>query len=443
MKVELTIDASYLSGPKGWKGIWHGIRELVQNARDAELEHGAQLEVTHVGTTLRIENVGCTIPRDALLIGHTTKRDDRRMAGLFGEGLKFGVLAMLRDGMKVVIRTGSEVWTPAIEESERFPGRQVLTFRIDGGREPKNRVRIEIEGVSAEAWEVIRDKFLFLYRRIHRQTPTNRGTLLLSPKFKGKIFVKGIHVMDDPELAYGYDFAHLELDRDRQVVGSYDLQSEVKQLWRAALAVEPGLTEEFLTMAVNRVKDVKGLDRWDAQNLGGDVTRLAADAFRTKYGQTALPVANLAESKDIEHLGVRGIVVPDELAALLSVVLGDKDTVWKRLREEVQHTYSWDDLNQREQQSLTRAVGLVAKATDAGSLMLARIDVVGFRSDTMMGQHDGRRLILARRILTDRSLTLETLVHEVAHDDGRDGDKGHVASIERIWARIVEALDRD
>jgi len=31
-------------------------------------------------------------------------------------------------------------------------------------------------------------------------------------------------------------------------------------------------------------------------------------------------------------------------------------------------------------------------------------------------------------------------VHEVAHRAGGDGDKGHVANLERIWSGIVSRL---
>jgi hypothetical protein len=35
---------------------------------------------------------------------------------------------------------------------------------------------------------------------------------------------------------------------------------------------------------------------------------------------------------------------------------------------------------------------------------------------------------------------LSTLVHEVAHHAGSDGEKNHVSEIERIWSGIVQGL---
>lgn len=130
MKVELTIKVDYL--PK-W-GALEGLRELIQNGKDAETEFRAPLEVRHRKDTnvLVIENDGCTIPHEALLFGHTSKLGRSGMIGKFGEGLKLGVLALVRAGHTVRIRSGSEVWIPKIERSEKFNA-DVLTVTIEKG----------------------------------------------------------------------------------------------------------------------------------------------------------------------------------------------------------------------------------------------------------------------------------------------------------------------
>src|SRR5687767_3339118 len=76
-EIELTIKTDYLPS---W-GSYEGIRELIQNGRDAEIELNAPLKVRHVDRHLdpltlpylSIENVGVTLPYEVLLLGHTTK----------------------------------------------------------------------------------------------------------------------------------------------------------------------------------------------------------------------------------------------------------------------------------------------------------------------------------------------------------------------------------
>jgi hypothetical protein len=68
------------------------------------------------------------------------------------------------------------------------------------------------------------------------------------------------------------------------------------------------------------------------------------------------------------------------------------------------------------------------------------VDVADFRDEAIRGMHKDGRELLAKKILADRNLTLRVLVHEVAHRNGGDGEKGHVSNIERIWSGIVAGL---
>ena len=142
-KLELSINVKYLPA---W-GAWEGIRELVQNGKDAETEFDAPLKVTHYNNTLRIENEGAEITREVLLFGTSSKAGRSDMIGKFGEGLKLGTLALVRGGHEVKIRTGGEVWTAYIARSERYDA-DVLCFECKGGNEDKKRVRVEIDGVT-------------------------------------------------------------------------------------------------------------------------------------------------------------------------------------------------------------------------------------------------------------------------------------------------------
>src|ERR1700691_2357824 len=94
-KIELTIKADYLPG---W-GTFEGIRELIQNAKDAETEFSAPMTVrVRNPDVLVIENEGCTMPYEALLLGHTSKIGHAEMIGHYGEGMKIGILSLLRAG---------------------------------------------------------------------------------------------------------------------------------------------------------------------------------------------------------------------------------------------------------------------------------------------------------------------------------------------------------
>ena len=99
MKVEMTLHSDYVPN---WKTA-EGIRELIQNARDGEKEYNALMSVKYRRSsgTLIVRNDNVNIPREALLIGYSTKRNNEQLIGQFGEGLNLGILALVRDGMDV------------------------------------------------------------------------------------------------------------------------------------------------------------------------------------------------------------------------------------------------------------------------------------------------------------------------------------------------------
>ena len=431
-KIPLTIKTSYLPT---W-GVWEGLRELVQNGKDSETELNAPLTVDWLNNTVRIENEGCTLPLKALLLGHTTKADDPRTIGKFGEGFKFACLALVRAGHEVKIRTGEEVWAPSLEDSELF-GEKVLTFDVQGGRKPSNRVRVEVSGIDKETWQSLKQRFLFLSKVKGDRVETPAGTLLMGADYIGRIFVKGIYVGQDVSLQYGYDFVDGEIDRDRKMVESYDKQNRIRRIWSEALANRPDLIKRFNNLLQAQAEDTRGIDDYTAFYLPKDLTAQVAAEFTSVYGSEAVPVANIQESAEIGHLGKRGIVVPRALKAVLATVFGSTETIKNKLRHEVETQLSWHDLTEVEQTNLTEAIDLVGKVEP---LTLDVVDVVIFRDAGLLGLFNEGRVQIAKKQLTEFEMALETLIHEVSHRKGGDGTVGHTSAMARIWRGVVKVL---
>jgi len=432
-KVELSINVAYLPS---W-GAWEGIRELVQNGKDAELEFGAMLEVTYLNGTLRIENDGASMDRNVLLFGTTSKHGRSDMIGKFGEGLKLGTLALVRQGHTVKIRTGDEVWTASIARSERYDA-DVLYFDCVGGREPKKRVRVEIDNVSEEVWEELRERFLFITKpKKNEIVATDRGDLLLGARYRGRIFVKGIFVQRDPRLQYGYNFKHAEVDRDRKMISSWDQEYESSRIWGDAVAARPDLLDPYFELMSKGDADLKGAEVTTSY-IPREVREGVAAKFKAQFGADVVPVNNLSESHEVEHLGKRGVVVSKGLGAMLAESIGNKDALMKAAREEVTRTLAWGDMTHDQQKNLFDAIALVSMVRTGCTLDM--IDVVEFRSPKLRGQYKDERILLAASVVADRDQVLATLVHEFSHKEGGDGEKAHVAAIEALWRDIVKNL---
>jgi len=439
MKMELTIKTDYLPT---W-GAYEGVRELLQNGKDAETEFHAPLDVRHRAdsNTLIIENDGAVLPREALLFGHSTKVGKDDLRGKFGEGLKLGVLALVRAGHAIKIRSGAEVWLPKIERSEKFNA-DVLVVHIEKGRQPKERVQVEISNVTKGDWDVMKLSFLFLDKNANKdefRIDTHYGALLLRDTDVGKVFVKGIFVEKDPKLQFGYDLTHdVQVDRDRKMIARWDMEWRIRSIWTSATAARKDLTVKFLDALFDGAADVADIGASNAYALTDDIKTQVAARFQERHGKDAVPVENMADSKDIEHLGKRGVMVTNKpLKAVLQEVLGSIEKIKAELANEVQTHYGWSDLTAEEQSNMEEAITLV-NAVEAVSLSV--VDVVAFRSPTTVGMFKDGRVLLSKAKLADKHYTLETMVHEVAHRFGGDGDHSHVASIERIWSGIVTNL---
>lgn len=439
MKIELSIKTEYLPT---W-GSFEGIRELIQNGRDAELEFGTPLEVRHQAdnNTLVIETTGRTLPHEALLFGYTTKVGKGELIGKFGEGLKLGTLALVRSGYDVKIRSGAEIWTPTIERSEKFDA-DVLVFNIEKGRKPKDRIQIVVYNISKEEWDTMRACFLFLNKRSKEdkfRIDTSYGALLLDEADRGKVFVKGIFVEHDPELKWGYDLTKdVEIDRDRKMINRYDLKWRMALIWKLSMSERQDLINAYLEMLEKNTADLAGVDEYSASSLPEEVKKQAAAKFTATHGANAVPVESLADSKEVEHLGRKGILTPYKpLKAVLETIFGNTEKIKLDLRNEVVRHYSWSDLTIEERSNLESAIALVNKVEP---IALDTIDVVDFRSEDTVGMFKDGRVFLSKNKLSDRDMTLETLIHEVAHFAGSDGSHRHVANIERIWSRIVSEL---
>jgi hypothetical protein len=220
------------------------------------------------------------------------------------------------------------------------------------------------------------------------------------------------------------------------MVSSWDMQWLSGSIWAEAAAKRPDLMNQFFELMLDGKQDVTGLEH-SASYATPAVKAAIAESFTAKFGASAVPVANLAESAEVEHLGKRGVVVSRSLGAVLAQTVGSKDEVQKRLREEVTRTLSWGDLTATHKANLLDSVQLIAAVRPA--CKLDDVDIVEFRSG-LMGQYKDGRLLIASRLLDDRDETLATLVHEFAHHEGSDGEKGHVMAIENLWRDIVKHL---
>lgn len=427
-RYELSLKAGYLPG---WS-LFEGIRELAQNARDAEVQYGAPMKVEHVYRvrdkkhvgTLVITNEGTTIPIEAFLIGHTSKIGRSDLIGCFGEGLKFGILALLRLGLDIKIRNGDQSWNPVICRSKDYDA-EVLAFDVSTGNKFENRVQIEILGVAAEDWAKIQEKFLFITPP-HEATVINvdGGKVLISPQHKGQIFVKGMYVCTNSSLFYGYDTDEADIDRDRRMVSNpQEISSRL---------LTKALTSGKLGDKIYDLLHEGSTETSQMWHLGEEACEQIVARFHKQYGKDAIPVEYDDQVTELGHLGVRGVMVPSTLRYILCSALGQCADNIAKLKMNARHTYQLSDLTEPEQANFTKAQEILRSALVTRNIapqMADKIFIVDFSDAKLCGTYSEGTIRLARHRLQKVSAVLRTMIHEAAHRAGGDGSKQHEEAI--------------
>jgi hypothetical protein len=338
-------------------------------------------------------------------------------------------LALVRSGKGVRIETTKESWTAKLEEHDQFPGRQVLVFHTRALKASRVGVIVEVTGVTREEYEEARGLFLSFQTVEKKLSEPYHGEILMDAAMKGRVFVKGILVNVDPRLAFGYNLFKAKTDRDRKMVDQWDLQ------YAAAAIIASSMTgAETFRLLENEAPETEYLKYHSA----GD--KLKAE-FHAKYGTDAMPCASLAEASDLEHSGVKGIPVPKNLlTCLVEAGLDAKKQADENVRVP-KRIVALQDMTVQERASLQWAVLRTAAAlgSDEASI-LSRMRVVEFKTPSLLGLYRAGSVDVSCTLLWDRFELLAALLHEFSHDAGGDGEFNHIATLEKLWTKVVRQV---
>lgn len=422
-KIPLTIDPTYC---ENW-GFWEGIRELVQNAKDADEYDGFKMDINPLPRTnkLVVSSEGVVIdPARLLLLGSSSKRDGVQR-GKFGEGFVLGILALVRAGHPVTIYNGDEVWRPEIAEPDEghpFEGSKLLVFNTRKLQSTREAFSVEVECVTPEIWAETKKMFLFLtLPKVHEIVKVGSDTVLLSETYKGHVFSRGIFVNKVPELDAGYDLHDMKLDRDRHLIDEWDLKFKLANLWNRAFEEHPELRDRIYEMAKEERVELQNAHYYaDAKLL-----KSVHEKFEEEHGAGAVAVTSSSDSRELESLGARKtVVVSKTLSELLKKTSANAEVAKTRLQSAVRKTYAWGELSLDEAKACTRYVDKVTKD----------YSIVDFNDKTAVCRViEGNVIAVSRQFLaTPRALTRQLVVAEA---------KRRGVNAEEVWLDTFDIQD--
>jgi hypothetical protein len=442
-KFSLPIKSTYVPD---W-GAWEAIRELIQNAKDEEEQNDHEMRVRHKGKLLRIENRGADMGREVLLLGQTSKAGRANLRGQFGEGLNLALLAGVRAGLDIVVYTQTERWSASLEPSSDYGNEECLVVTTRKLQKRRKGVEVQVT-MTKDEWEEFRKLFLFLVTiPDNRIVRTEAGSILLEPERKGHVYAKGIFIQRLDKLELGYDLHNCPLDRDRRMVDVWDLQWKLSMMYQEAVSKRPELLgAEVYRMLRDNAEDTRQLKYNASDKMAADL----ANHFVAEHGEDAIPVGSIAESQELDHVGKRGVVVPETLRVVLAKKMGTPAEVREEILRTITETFAWSDLNAEERAILQWTASTIDSVSEGlrGNLVpiMERLEIVTFRDQNLLGTCvlESGAIRVTRTCLADPQKLFRTLVHEEAHAiaDAGDGTKDHVDFVEELWVRLYFAKPR-
>lgn len=177
-------------------------RDVLQNFYDG---HGQTLdgvrlhfEPTRTGKyKVRIEGKSTYTPDKAVYIGESTKRNDAKAAGNYGEGLKMATLKLLKDGGAQDVKIASDNWKVTYSlDKGNLSDKRVLSYSLDK-TDKYNGNYIEFETSDKELLTSLRDSLNRFYSsgNTHFKCPDFENEIIgiknLPRGEKGGIYIAG------------------------------------------------------------------------------------------------------------------------------------------------------------------------------------------------------------------------------------------------------------
>ena len=263
---------------------------------------------------LTLVNHDTELMRKVLLLGFSKKASNKEVIGQFGEGLKVGALALVREGRVVSMETGRDRWKFGLLHDKAFDEEVLTVFVDDRWNEIDNDNNddgdldlgetdtcVSVFPLCLEDWELYVKRFLFLCPPSDC-VKSETGTLLIGAQYKGQLYVKGVWVSDLSKdgLASGVDLVHLKIDRDRRaVIHMSEIDHQISSMWVHAIEQRPDLVPRYYNLLErNDTSDVRHANFY----LSNETAFLIAQRFFYMHGPMTYPVPNTVSALKLNEI---------------------------------------------------------------------------------------------------------------------------------------------
>lgn len=473
---------------------WYAIREFVQNALDATgsatLLHDDQLEMSYI-----VDNGPGIILRH-LFLGEQkgeTEREVHCLRGRFGEGMKLGLLPLMRDGNRILIRTvGTDYHFAAVERTDP----RGVFHQINMLSRPNTITSGTVIAIHGPT-NCLDYKEMFA----PMLAESRPDLVLLSVKggpeefddckirqvfgLPGRIFVRDIYVCDLPAL-FGYNFwfedtrSVLSTDRNEIKDRNYNFRKEFAYLMKASCKafMEPLFTqlysEDAFSIQGKPIQKIELLEwtvltNFRADNLDAEDAMTIYEIILSLVGQEFSWSRKSNEQKILEHHRIADLrdKLPDfrDLLIKYNLIKDPKDLA--RAAELTNETViiSANDFRAVDlggvEQDLANSLEIIHRELRCYCEQLSRNTVhelrdvrLAFYAGNFKGSEErvlgyfersSRTVYIHVKNLISFHNTMRVFIHEISHadcDTCADITQEFEDAMERISANIIELVAR-
>lgn len=462
--------------PKGWKiiyigptsswreewGEWEAIREIVQNSLD-------EAESYESGTDdlgFFIKDKGRGIAVSSFLLG-PTKLKEKWARGKYGEGMKIGALAMLRDGYPVYVESGNrEVHLLFMEQEadtkvmslaaiwrELSPPIQGTAWHIIGYNGPDFKDRFAVN-LPKNAILVSNPSLL--------DEPVQRNNQIINVDFTktARIYARDIYMRDLPGAYYSYNLWSFDLAPDRHA------PKDESEMWRDMGRAWSGVTDldmlkVFLQMGTDpprmetpeRFIDLSymGYDKASGCDYKEHIIQNAkywVKAWVTVFGEDAVLRTSDRWDSLVRHLGYKSIGLNYAARSTLEAVLPTDKKLIDKSQEMLRDVTVIKDTEltgtQLASLNLIRSIAEYYGGEDFGKRIYGayippasdRVRTAGLYSTRL------QEIYIAAEQLNHGKTAMDTFIHELAHhlSGAEDGEPAHYEKISYIAGQIIKLV---
>ena len=455
-------------------------RDILQNFYDGHGQtlDGVSIEFVPIGNgkhRVRISGDSTYTVDKALFMGESTKREDARSAGNYGEGLKMAVLKLLKSGGADSVRVGSDNWKLTYELANTdLTEKQILSYSIDRVEKLDGNF-LEFETTDRDLLNKIRETINRFYHSSneHFKAPDFENEFVgvrtdLGPNDKGGLYIAGQRF----EYEGGYsNFDNsalfikekppanvLDVSRDRVSLDHWNLANIGSWLaTRESLAGEEGLK---LIHALKRYwgkvpsnSEPKGLDSLLRRFIDTFTIMTDNKGIHAKFPENC--VAYSPASPDVVFdLRSKGyIICKDEFAKLgmptIRELIGDA-----RAHEVIKPT----EVQEKKLKILKEAIRILGKNMEGKHFTAEELDPKIFifdakgakdaklysdtRAEAIIDNGETKGFWIDRDYLERANFSeiLETCLHELSHKAGGDETAAFSYQLTRVNADAIDAM---